>query len=659
MEEALYKKFASDYDTIFLVDLDTNEMEISHSKPNLEVIFNELSKNGYDQYQQKFSSKYIFPEDREWIIKTTNPESVREALKDEGVLLINYRLKTSDDKTLHYQTKITKYEDASGTDKVIIGGHSVDKAETENLKRIKAVTTAHHDAVIASLSTDFDYICYINLENRHVHCFYASEVFKRIINKLDTSLHTYDRLLALFDTVVYKDDIEQFKKDIQDEKILEQLELLPSYELFFRVVLENQLFYYKLRIVKDKNNPNGIILGLLSFDEQIRTKIQHREQQQAHALMEKQMELLLAERTAEIQEKNKVLNRINEDIIELLGDVTEARDIESGEHIHRVKGFTRILANQVMLDWPEYVLTPEKIELISSASPLHDIGKIAIPDAILLKPGKLTEEEFEIMKTHTTKGCELLKKSPKDWSPAYLETSIEICHFHHEKYDGKGYPLGLKGDEIPISAQIVSLADCYDALTSKRVYKDAFSTDTAYAMIMEGKCGLFNPKLLDSFRKCISLFEKQDFDNTAIDYGDSIDIRENLAGKLILYAEDEEISRTIGREMLEGEGAVVIEARTGKEALNLFESASEGAFDAILLDIYMPDTSGYEVARIIRGKESEYARKVPIVAFTASDKNENVKKCLEAGMNAHVSKPVSVSNLSSVLLRLINNRSGI
>lgn len=656
MEESLYKNFASDYDTIFLVDLDTKEMEISQCKPDLQEIFSALIKDGYNQYQQNFSSKYIFPEDREWIINSTNPESVKEALSEEGVLLINYRLKTSDDKTLHYQTKITKLNTDDDSDKILIGGHSVDRAETDNLKRMKAITTAHHDAVIASLSTDFDYICYINLENRHVHRFYASEVFKNIISKLDASLHTYDRLLSLFESVIYKDDIEQFKKDIQDDKILEQLEILPSYELFFRIVLENQLFYYKLRIVKDRNNPKGIILGLLSFDEQIRTRIQHREQQKAHVLMEKQMELLLAERTAEIQEKNKVLSRINADIIELLGDVTEARDIESGEHIHRVKGFTKILANQMMLDWPEYGLTPERIELISSASPLHDIGKIAIPDAILLKPGRLTDEEFEIMKTHTTKGCELLRKSPKDWSPAYLETSIEICHYHHEKYDGKGYPLGLVGDEIPISAQIVSLADCFDALTSKRVYKEAFSSDTAYNMINEGKCGMFNPKILDSFRKCISLFEKQEFENINNEYGTTVNIRENLTGKLILYAEDEEISRTIGREMLEGEGAVVIEAHNGKEALSIFEATSEGAFDAILLDLYMPDMSGYDVTKIIRSKDSEYSKTVPIVAFTSSDKKDDINACLKAGMNAHVSKPVSVSNLSSVLFHLINNK---
>lgn len=657
MVEDAFKNLASDFDTIFLVDLETNEMSVTQCKPALEDTFSKLIKNGFDQYRENFCTKYIFPEDRDWICNRTTPEALKERLSKEDTFLMNYKLKTSDDQVLFYQTKIARYgTENSKPTKVLIGGHSIDEAERQAIKVYSEAVTAKHNAVIASLASDFDYICYINMKTQHVHRFYASEVFKSIISGIDTSLHTYERLQALFERIVLKEDFEQFKKDIESAKILEELENLPSYEIYFRVVLSGQIFYYKLRIVKDDNNPDGIILGLQSFDEQIRTKIQRREQQHAHVMMEQQLEKLLSERTLEIREKNQVLNRINEDIIEMLGDVTEARDIESGEHIRRVKGFTKILANQIMKDWPEYGLTTDKIELIASASPLHDIGKIAIPDAILLKPGKLTTEEFEIMKTHTSKGCELLKKSPKDWSPAYLETSIEICHFHHEKYDGKGYPLGLKGDEIPLSAQIVSLADCYDALTSKRVYKDAFSPDTAYKMIMEGKCGTFNPKLLESFRRSVEHFEKQEFDTMHVEYGVSETLIENLNGKLILYVEDEEISRTIGREMLEGEGAVVIEAKSGKEALSIFGATSEGAFDAILMDLFMPEMTGLEATKIIRSMDSDYAKEIPIVALTASTEHEDLSVCLENGMNAYLTKPVSVSNLTTVLLRLINKK---
>ena len=146
--------------------------------------------------------------------------------------------------------------------------------------------------------------------------------------------------------------------------------------------------------------------------------------------------------------------------------------------------------------------------MISDAAALHDIGKIAIPDEVLLKPGRLTPEEFEIMKTHTTKGCEILESLNYAQDEEYYRYSYEICRHHHERYDGKGYPDGLVGDEIPICAQLVSVADVYDALVNERCYKDAFSKEDAYRMIITGECGVFSPKLMESFRKVRPAFEK-------------------------------------------------------------------------------------------------------------------------------------------------------
>lgn len=204
----------------------------------------------------------------------------------------------------------------------------------------------------------------------------------------------------------------------------------------------------------------------------------------------------------ELKAKNEELERMNEDIIELLGNLVEGRDLESGEHVKRVKIFSKILAKQVQKDMPQYGLTDEDIDLISSASALHDVGKIMIPDAVLLKPGKLTEGEFALMKTHCVKGCEILAKAPSDWSKDYLKMSMDICRWHHEKYDGSGYPDGLKGDDIPISAQIVSIADCFDALVTKRVYKDAFPCMKAIEMIKNGECGVFSEGMMNCFLKC-------------------------------------------------------------------------------------------------------------------------------------------------------------
>ncbi|MCH5267962.1 MAG: response regulator [Lachnospiraceae bacterium] len=201
------------------------------------------------------------------------------------------------------------------------------------------------------------------------------------------------------------------------------------------------------------------------------------------------------------------LKKSNENIIDILGTVVEGRNMESGEHIKRVKGYTKILADKMKDMYPEYDLTAEKINIIVSASSLHDIGKIAIPDHILLKPGKLTDEEFEYMKSHTTRGCEILDDIKGVWDEEYGKVSYEICRHHHERFDGRGYPDKLKGEEIPISAQLVSVADVYDALVNERCYKDAYSKDKAFQMIINGECGMFNPKLLECFRNVREDFE--------------------------------------------------------------------------------------------------------------------------------------------------------
>ncbi len=221
------------------------------------------------------------------------------------------------------------------------------------------------------------------------------------------------------------------------------------------------------------------------------------------------LEKALDDKVREIQQKNEQLSEMNSKVVNTMATITEFRDAESGQHIQRVREFTRILVHSLAEHYPEYGLTPEKMELIVEASVLHDVGKIAIPDSILLKPAKLTSDEFEIMKCHAEKGCDILDRVCPTDNEEYTATCKEIAHYHHEKYDGKGYPEGLKGDDIPISAQVVSLTDAYDALISERVYKRAYSTSEAYAMIIGGECGTFNPKILDCFMLERSAFEER------------------------------------------------------------------------------------------------------------------------------------------------------
>ncbi len=188
-------------------------------------------------------------------------------------------------------------------------------------------------------------------------------------------------------------------------------------------------------------------------------------------------------------------------MVDILSHIVEFRNGESGQHIVNVRTLTEIFLRQLIRRTGKPDLSQEEISLICTASALHDIGKIGIREDILNKPGRLTAEEFEVMKTHSLVGAEMLKNLPAYDSEPLVKTAYEICRWHHERYDGRGYPDGLKGDDIPISAQIVALADVYDALTSERCYKKAYSHDTAVQMILDGQCGTFNPVLMDCLRE--------------------------------------------------------------------------------------------------------------------------------------------------------------
>lgn len=212
-----------------------------------------------------------------------------------------------------------------------------------------------------------------------------------------------------------------------------------------------------------------------------------------------EMEDLVAEQTAELEKQAAKLRDMNVQLIEILSTIVEFRNLESGEHIKRIKSFTHVIMKKLQEEYPEYNITPEMIEAVTVASAMHDVGKIAIPDNILLKPGKLTAAEFETMKEHTINGCKIIEAISKMQNEEYYTYSYDICRYHHERYDGNGYPDQLKGDEIPIWAQAVSIADVYDALVSKRCYKDAYGKEKAFRMILEGECGIFSPKLLRCF----------------------------------------------------------------------------------------------------------------------------------------------------------------
>ena len=284
-------------------------------------------------------------------------------------------------------------------------------------------------------------------------------------------------------------------------------------------------------------------------------------------LYRKQKKLLsaLEEQVYENEKNNSMM-------INVLAHIVEFRNGESGMHVHHIKQLTSILLQNLIEKTDKYHLTENDILLISTASSLHDIGKISIDDKILNKPGRLTAEEFEVIKTHSVIGAEMLQDLHNTHNYTLFDKAYEICRWHHERYDGKGYPDGLSGEEIPISAQVTSLADVYDALTSNRCYKKAFSHEKAMEMILDGQCGAFNPVLLQCLKDC----EKQ----ILAEFSDSIDTTQD--DRLLIRATEELVENKISSDKIDFSAHLPIAAR---ERWNFFSDGSgeiQFEYDAML-----------------------------------------------------------------------------
>lgn len=254
-------------------------------------------------------------------------------------------------------------------------------------------------------------------------------------------------------------------------------------------------------MISAENDPANVEraynLGVADFiNRPFNASIVHRRVVNTILLYTKQKKLvgMVAEQIYEKEQHSRLM-------IDILSHIVEFRNGESGQHVLHIRVLTELLLKHLTLKTNQYNISSSDIALISTASALHDIGKIAIPEEILNKPGRFTPDEFEIMKTHSVIGAKMMDDLPIHKDEPLVKVARSICRWHHERYDGKGYPDGLKGDEIPISAQIVALADVYDALTSERVYKKAYSHDTAVKMILEGQCGAFNPLLLECLKE--------------------------------------------------------------------------------------------------------------------------------------------------------------
>lgn len=239
---------------------------------------------------------------------------------------------------------------------------------------------------------------------------------------------------------------------------------------------------------------------------------------------------------AEVQKRTEEISAIQEVTISALASLAETRDSDTGNHIKRTQHYVKLLAQHLQKN-PKFApfLDDTMIKTLFMSAPLHDIGKVGIPDSILLKPGRFTPEEFEIMKTHTTLGAEAIARAEEDlgFEVKFLKIAKEIALYHQEKFDGSGYPEGLKGEQIPLSARIMAVADVYDALISKRVYKEPVSHEKGVAIMREGRGTHFDPDIFDAF------LEIQDtFLEVALRYADAEDELQKKKEHLSLFARE-------------------------------------------------------------------------------------------------------------------------
>lgn len=214
----------------------------------------------------------------------------------------------------------------------------------------------------------------------------------------------------------------------------------------------------------------------------------------------------------EVKKRTEEITAIQDVTIHAMASMAETRDNETGNHIRRTQYYVKLLAEKLRFHprFESFLNNDKTIEMLFKSAPLHDIGKVGIPDAILLKPGRLTVEEFDVMKTHTTLGREAIIQAEKNLgiTVPFLQFAKEIAYSHQEKWDGSGYPEGLSGDDIPISARLMAVADVYDALVSRRVYKEPIPHDKALEIMLEGKGRHFDPDMTDAFLECQDEFRQ-------------------------------------------------------------------------------------------------------------------------------------------------------
>lgn len=343
---------------------------------------------------------------------------------------------------------------------------------------------------------------------------------------IDILVHTLENDYQLRVAMDGQAALESIELNSPDIILLDvMMPIMDGYEVIRRLKSDERTrlipVLFLTALTDQQAEAKGLALGAVDFitkpfnPELVKARVHN------HLLLKRHqddLEGLVAERTTQLRQTQDV-------IIQNMGVMAECRDPETGGHIKRTQGYVRVLAERLRT-WPKFkeLLSPATIELLYKSAPLHDIGKVAIADSILLKPGKLTPEEFDEMKKHTHYGRDVIMRCEKDLPyESFLDVAREIAYSHHEKWDGSGYPQGLAGDGIPVAGRIMALADVYDALVSKRVYKPPFPHAKAVTIIREGRGQHFDPDMVDAF-----LGIEETFRQVAFEFADYEEERINL-----------------------------------------------------------------------------------------------------------------------------------
>ncbi len=354
-----------------------------------------------------------------------------------------------------------------------------------------------------------------------------------------------------------------------------------------------------------------------------------------------------------VEHKTHELLEVQSVMIESLATLAEYRDPETGGHIKRTQNYVKALAMELQkLPKHAATLTEKDIDLMYLSVPLHDIGKVGVRDDILLKPGKLTAEEYEEMKRHTTIGHEtIMVTESKLKNNAFLKYADEVAYTHQEKWDGSGYPRGLKGEEIPLIGRMMAVADVYDALISKRVYKEAMTHEEAKRIIVDGRGSHFDPDMVDAF---VSLEET--FINISRLYADFAEIKHDYVSsdtvfnsriKRILIADDSKLMLTIFANQLTNMGYKVTTVPDGQLAFDYFMAET---FDLVITDLEMPVVDGFGLVQLIRSCGNTTKRSIPVIALTASKFDLTKEDIRQFGFDDYMLKPLDVELLRLKLM---------